>query len=340
MKTKQITFLALLLGGLIFIASCEKNDLKTIDQSSNDKTISNLKVTPTYCGDPVTFNLWDFYGDFNPGMVTIGNDGTDLYVTIEMTGDWLLENTYWYIGTAAGAPATINGDGTIDFGNGNVTNLPNNYYAPGAGVSSYQFTTALSTLPDCYIAIIYVKAVNAANPDGVAVWAKNNTKPGGFWVDYCTQSCNTPPPLGDCETAYAWGGDNANCFLGIAGVNSNNWGWSNGPLSAGDYEFDIYAGAGQCNLDHGTLVGTLDVSYDGSTVTVTYNVVDGVVLTETHLYVGNDILPTKHGHYTTAPGQFPYKHHSVNAQTDSFTVNGLSGDIYIAAHSGVCPDSN
>jgi len=40
-----------------------------------------------------------------------------------------------------------------------------------------------------------------------------------------------PPPQMDCETAYAYGDGLATCFLDIPGVKSNNWGWSNGPIS-------------------------------------------------------------------------------------------------------------
>jgi hypothetical protein len=85
------------------------------------------------------------------------------------------------------------------------------------------------------------------------------------------------------------------------------------------------------------LVGTLDVVYNGSTATVTYNMGTSCHLSTTHLYVGNLILPLKNNKKTTAPGQFPYKHENLNGvSTDSYTVTGLSGLIYIAAHSDVC----
>jgi len=141
-----------------------------------------------------------------------------------------------------------------------------------------------------------------------------------------------PPPQMDCETAYAYGDGLATCFLDIPGVKSNNWGWSNGPISdPSSYTWDIYAGAGRCDITKGTLVGTLDVNYSGGSVTVTYNIDPAFTLDDTHLYVGNEILArNKKGRYTTAPGQFPYSGQS------SYTINGLSGDIYVVAHSVVC----
>jgi hypothetical protein len=113
-------------------------------------------------------------------------------------------------------------------------------------------------------------------------------------------------------------------------------GWSNGPLSAGNYTFYIYAGAAQCNLSKGKKVGTLTVNYNGSKATITYNMYAGNTMTETHLYVGNDKLPKKNGQYTVSPGQYPYSHTLNNATTDQYVITGLSGKIYVVAHAVVC----
>lgn len=140
------------------------------------------------------------------------------------------------------------------------------------------------------------------------------------------------PPIG--ETAWAYGGDYANCFkeYGI-----NNWGWTNGPLGAGYYEFDIYAGAGKCDLTKGALVGTLTINYDGSTATVAYDLDEPWAMDYTQLYVGSEPLPmTDKGKYTASPGQFPKSHYfPEGATTDEFTVSDLSGPIYVAAHADV-----
>jgi len=139
-----------------------------------------------------------------------------------------------------------------------------------------------------------------------------------------------------CETGYAYGGGYAHCF---SEYGFSNWGWSNGPLSAGSYTFDIYAGAGGCEPADGTLVGWLTVDYDenGAEAIVTYNMDAGFTMTATHLYVGNEPLPRKNGDYTTAPGQYPDKHGNLNdVTTDSYTVTGLSGEIYVVAHAVVC----
>ena len=94
------------------------------------------------------------------------------------------------------------------------------------------------------------------HPDGwvINAFGKNTlVLSWGYYVNYCKQVCTI---TNTCETAYAYGEQYANCFLNIPGVTSNNWGWSNGPIGAGTYSWPIYAGAGQCNIGNGTLVGT------------------------------------------------------------------------------------
>lgn len=164
-----------------------------------------------------------------------------------------------------------------------------------------------------------------------------------------------PPPSSSfdgCETAFAFGGgtneiddDTTHSFLDIDEDGNGKgdfrrWGWSIGQLGPGSYEFDIYAGAGQSDIAKGTLVGMLFVDYDGSTATVTYYIDPGYGLKETHLYVGNEILPRnvkgKKGNYTVSPGQYPLIHEKPEgAAEDTFEIP-VSGDIYIVAHAVVC----
>ena len=138
-----------------------------------------------------------------------------------------------------------------------------------------------------------------------------------------------------CETAYAYCGHCCSqCFTAFS---FSNWGWTNGPLKPGSYTFYIYAGVGGCNPANGKKVGWLTVNYNGTTVTVTYHMYPGYKMTATHLYVGTDPLPKKNGQYTVSPGQYPYKHDLQNGTTDSYMINGFSGqEIYIVAHADVC----
>ena len=140
-----------------------------------------------------------------------------------------------------------------------------------------------------------------------------------------------------CETLFARGKDDqSECFLD-SDYSFNRWGWTIGPLSEGDCTFELYAGAGQCDTDKGTLVGYLKISYSEGTATVKYEMLEGYTLNETHLYIGNEPYPTdKNDNVTVAPGQYPYKHALEGASADEYSVSGLSGDIYVIAHGVSC----
>lgn len=143
----------------------------------------------------------------------------------------------------------------------------------------------------------------------------------------------------DCETAFAYDKD-ACCFLDDENLKTKRWGWSIGPIKDDfDGEYDIYQAAAKCNLDYGTLIGQLYVSYIDGTVTVEYDASGDFHFFETHLYIGNDKYPTlKNGKPTVAPGQYPYKHDLGEGESsDYFEVDGFTGDIYIIAHAVVCP---
>gem|GEM_PF-1567062 len=147
------------------------------------------------------------------------------------------------------------------------------------------------------------------------------------------------------ETAWAYGDDYAKPNWDY--VNNRFWGWTNGPLSEGSYEWDLYAGAGANILSNGTVIGKVYVDYEDGCVTVTYEVDEGYAIGEAHLWVGNDVLPkVKRGRtsvYTNAPGQFPYGDSygfdpvdsSTWESTWTWTQCGFKGDIYVAAHAVV-----
>ena len=103
----------------------------------------------------------------------------------------------------------------------------------------------------------------------------------------------------------------------------SNWGWSIALPEEGEYTFDVYAGAGQCDTSKGTLVGTVTVDYSGGTVDVTFDLEDGYTLFESHVYAGHSPVPTdKKGKPTVAPGQY--------------TVGtNLTGSIYVIVHAVV-----
>jgi len=140
------------------------------------------------------------------------------------------------------------------------------------------------------------------------------------------------------ETAFAYGGDGvATCFTGEipeGDLDANRWGWTNKVQPNTTASFELYAGAGQCDLSKGTLVGTVTVVHNGSTVTVTYEMNDGFTLDETHVYVGSAPLPTGRRGDTVAPGKYPYGHDLTNASSDMYEIDA-NGNVYVIAHAVV-----
>ena len=103
-----------------------------------------------------------------------------------------------------------------------------------------------------------------------------------------------------------------------------------------------WAGAGQCDITKGVEVGRVTLFYSAGVATVTYQITNGdYALTETHLYIGNDMYPLQQRGQNTvptvAPGQYPFQNGNLDkVLTDSYTVDSLSGHIYIIAHGVVC----
>lgn len=170
----------------------------------------------------------------------------------------------------------------------------------------------------------------------------NNGKPYGVSnVTFCYTVCEEETK---CETAFARKTATylAKCFLELdldndGTMDFNRWGWTNGPVGEGTTSYyNIYAGAAQCDVSKGVLVGRMDVKYYNGSVEVVIGMYNDYRMDETHLYIGNDILPKDNGEYTVAPGQYPYSHDLTSAKSDKYVINGVSGNIYVVLHAVVC----
>ncbi|PWN07831.1 hypothetical protein [Rhodohalobacter mucosus] len=166
-------------------------------------------------------------------------------------------------------------------------------------------------------------------------------------TDKDTQSLITPCD----ETAFAYGGNHDADYAGIAGIPGLDgyancfpespfraparWGWTNGKLEEGEYEFPLYAGAGLCNLSKGQYSGDVKIDYNDGKASVTFTASDGTSFLETHLHVSNHPLPRlRNGRITLAPGQYASNDDVVSiTETEViYEVNGLDGDVYVIAH--------
>lgn len=315
---------------------------------------SPAQAGPAYCGTPQQAVLYAGQTT-NAGVVTIGNDANFLYVTFTTTGEWRMKVTHLHVADVlAGVPMTRTGNPKI----GNFT-----YQTTHSLITSFTYTIAKSALsldPNKSVVVAAHAEVARVDSGGTVLGTETGWAAGkpftdkGSWATYANylwQECLPDPVIETrSETAFAHpGGYAGNCFLNLDldanGVNEfNRWGWTVGPLSEGVYRFNFYAGAGKCDINKGTLVGYIDVSYAGGTATVTFrtagvNPATGVAynLVEAHLYVGSEVLPRDvNGEFTVAPGQYPDISGELKAATSkSFQVSGLSGKVYIVAHASV-----
>ena len=115
------------------------------------------------------------------------------------------------------------------------------------------------------------------------------------------------------------------------------------PAQEADGSVDLYIRSGAALNHPHTTATPFDGTWhhilfvqDGATATVTYTMNSPYYMTESHLYVGNDVLATDNGAFTVAPGQYLQIHDPVaSGSSDSYTVSGLSGGIYVVAHATV-----
>jgi hypothetical protein len=157
-------------------------------------------------------------------------------------------------------------------------------------------------------------ATKAGNQD---IRASNRPTPG--YACACGPVCELQQDCDD-ETAYAFSGDQDDCFINYG---FSQWGWTIPIEEEGEYTYEFWAGAGQCNLNAGTHVGWVTVNYGGGTVTVDFDICPDNELGTTHVYAGYDPFPTNQsGNETVAPGQY--------------TIGeDLEGPIYVIVHAEV-----
>lgn len=287
------------------------------------------------------------------GTVSAVVEGNDLVVTYSTVDGWLLYETHLWAGTSLSEmPQNNKGNpklGLFPYNSGEL-----------AGVSTYSVNVPLATFGldqsmtscDDVLAFLVTHAVVKKSDGSGGYQAETAFGEGtrlvqkGSWATWFSLllGCdNDEPKEGRTETAFAFGNNYATCFIdgiddngdGIIDFQSNRWGWSNGELIEGTYSFEIYAGAGQCDLTKGTYVGDLTVVYSNGTATATYIMLPEYTMAETHLYIGNEPLPRKDGEYTVAPGQYGAIHELEYASEDEYVITGLTGTIYVVAHAVV-----
>jgi hypothetical protein len=343
---------ALIAIALTIIAGCQKEE----DVFQGTNLLQAVVVTADINGSGSDCTTLFAGQTIDVGDVCVSIQGAEgaeeLCITYTTTGGWTMNEAHLWVGDdLADMPQSRKGNpkiGNFPYNSGDIS-----------GATTYTKCIPVSELTENICdATLYVAAHTAVqkdNGDGTVdsetAWGSGeNLVERGSWATYSsvTFSCNDTegpdPETGNCETAFAYGAA-ATCFLDIdededGTSDFNRWGWTNFITESGTYTFDTYAGAGRCDITKGTLVGDLTVVYDeaAGTATVTFATSGGFTMDETHLYVGNDLLASNNGEFTVAPGQYPIVDGDVNSTSNTYVVEGLSGDIYVVAHSVVCGD--
>ena len=349
MERVKIFFLILFVFTLVF-AGCQKNETPTsTDNSSsqlsklglpsgaifnsatlyinntsqNSATVNIHRITSDWSELGVTWNnFMSSYAANIEGSFTAlaGWQSADISALVQ---GWLNE-TYPNYGLLLAQPNTL--ADISEYDSRETDNDP--YIVVSYTLNGLQYNETIKAFADTYIWELPEEA-NSNFGDATYLYVGHRN---GYEKQTLLRFDNNYTPTMGCETAYAYGNNLATCFLSIPNINSNNWGWTNRVSTAGTYNWPIYAGAGQCDIDKGTLVGTLTVVYTGTSATISYNVEAPYTISERHLWIGTDKLPkNKKGQYITAPGQFNY-----NGYSNPVTINGLTSPFYTAAHFGVC----
>lgn len=121
---------------------------------------------------------------------------------------------------------------------------------------------------------------------------------------------------------------------------TNRWGWMvcapvNHSQNCTYVVVPIYAGAGNNNIEAGTLVGHARYFYSGSSIKLAIKLIDGVSLIESHLQASHE-MPT-----TASPGLFNLNDALVEQRQDSavYYARGFIGEpLYMIIHVSVSLD--
>lgn len=291
------------------------------------------------------------------GEVCVEVESGDLVVTYTTENEWeLIETHLWAGSTLADMPQARNGNpkiGNFPYKSGDISGATIHVFR--LPLTDFGLTGSETSCDRTTVFLAAHAAVRKLDGSGgyqtETGWGDgSNIVERGTWatffsVELACEDDGSGPGDGGCETAFARDDNgSATCFLdmdfdGNGSNDFNRWGWSNGGLAAGSYNFEIYAGAGRCSLTAGALVGHLLVDYDdvSGTAVVTFQMTADYTMEETHLYVGSDPLARNvNGEYTVAPGQYPDIHDLADVTSDAYTISGLSGNIYVVAHAVTC----
>lgn len=310
------------------------------DDDNGDKVV---------CEEPVPYDLRIDQNTIG-GEVLISNDESYLYVTVN-SDDGFNPNTdtdiYLYIDSSIDNlplnalnfpdldPALFEYTANVE-GNEYTFEIPLEDLAGYEGECGTQSLTVFLAADLLYNEATLLSYAGDIFVDGSAPW----------WYDTYTPAC-CEEQEDRCETAFAkfpLEGEGVTGFVFTDMQNSNpeeypmlgisnRWGWAGAICEDRDYEFAIWAAAGNNDTEKGEWVGTLNVRVDDGEVEVCYDMIDDFYMSELHIYASSETPDT------AAPGQYGYTMEFDEPQSEYCATFEFDGDcVWVIAHAEVCGD--
>jgi hypothetical protein len=262
---------------------------------------------------------------YNAGSVTLANgQSTTCTITNDDDPGYVVlikrvDNLYGGTATADDFGIVLNGS-PVPFGAGSTVGTVTSYssapIAVDAGLQSFSEQDVAGYTEGSW-SCSPVAAASTSFDDGSVNVANGQT------VTCEITNTQDQPPMGT-ETAYAFGGYGADglatCF---SAGGFSQWGWTNGTISEGTYQWPMYAGASSCDpATSGTYAGFVRVSYTSGDLSVQFFLEPGFTLESQHVYAGSTMFPKRDGVDTVAPGQY-------------YIQDPLTGQIHVIVHAVV-----
>lgn len=186
MKTKVISGVAAI--ALMLLPACQKNDIVPDATSASipTTTSSTTSTSSASSGCEEVYTL--FAGQSIPvGNIVVTNDDTNIYVTFNTDGGWVLNETHVYVGDVAGIPTNGAGNPTIGLFPFNDTH--NN-------AITHTVTVPIDPNLDCYAVAAHASVSLIQNGNVVqseTAWSSGGPiNNGGSWAtysEYCLSDC-------------------------------------------------------------------------------------------------------------------------------------------------------
>jgi hypothetical protein len=165
-----------------------QNGTASVSETANSATPESFSTIPP-CVVAVETPLMAGQS-INVGLVTVTNDETNVYVTYQTSGSYLVKKTHLFVGSCDDIPVNNSGNPRIGQYPYQTTH--------GIGVASYTYTIPRSSLPAGCLCVSAHAEVVAYNAAGTVIFSQTGwgfgeqINDGGSWAmkfDYCQQEC-------------------------------------------------------------------------------------------------------------------------------------------------------